>query len=603
LDIKREWKTVTNILHFTSVRFHRFKGFNNFILHLRDFNILVGPNNCGKSTILGAFRILAEGMRKANAKKPIPVDGPGGTTLGYTIDLSEIPVATENVFFNYEDTQPAEVTFKLSNGNEMILFFKEVGTCSLLCRTEGRPIRTTRDFREAYNAPIGFVPILGPVDHNEILYQKEAARLALLTHRAARNFRNIWHHYPETFVDFKYLVQTTWPGMDIEPPVVDYTHSPARLHMFCPEERIPREIYWAGFGFQVWCQMLTYIIRGKSSSIFLIDEPDIYLHSDLQRQLLGILRALGPDILIATHSTEIISEAEADDIVIVNRIKSSAKRISHPGELHDIFQTLGSNLNPILTQLAKTRRVIFVEGKDFQILSRFARRLGKDRIANRSDFAVVAVDGFNPRKVKDFIAGIETTLGASVKTGVIFDRDYRSTAECDEVQEELRRICDFAKVHRRKEIENFLLHPDTLARALEKRLSEKAARTGKVTKVEINISAVLERITSEMRYRVQARYLEKRRPFEHSKTTGLADETITEKLMKEYDEEWEALERRLKMVPGKETFASLNTYLQERVGVTLTQTLVIDNFRRQEIDPELVELFGAISTFIQDVSE
>ena len=29
---------------------------------------------------------------------------------------------------------------------------------------------------------------------------------------------------------------------------------------------------------------------------------------------------------------------------------------------------LGSNLNPILTQLAKTKRVLFVEGKDFQIL-------------------------------------------------------------------------------------------------------------------------------------------------------------------------------------------------------------------------------------------
>ena len=134
------------------------------------------------------------------------------------------------------------------------------------------------------------MPILGPVEHNEKLYQREAARLALLTHHAARNFRNIWYHFPENFEEFRALVKTTWPGMDIEEPDADYTHTPTRLHMFCPEERIPREIFWAGFGFQVWCQMLTYIIRGRDYSLFLIDEPDIYLHSDLQRQLMGILR-------------------------------------------------------------------------------------------------------------------------------------------------------------------------------------------------------------------------------------------------------------------------------------------------------------------------
>lgn len=91
--------------------------------------------------------------------------------------------------------------------------------------------------------------------------------------------------------------------MDVERPSVDVSHDRPRLHMFCPEERIPREIFWSGFGFQVWCQMLTHLIQGGDNSIFLIDEPDIYLHSNLQRQLIGLLRQLGPDILIATHST------------------------------------------------------------------------------------------------------------------------------------------------------------------------------------------------------------------------------------------------------------------------------------------------------------
>lgn len=590
-------KRITNLHHFTSVRFHHFKGFRGYSVYLRNFNVLVGPNNCGKSTILGAFRILAEAMRKARARNPELIDGPDGETFGYTVDLSDIPVATENVFYNYDESEAATVRFRLSNGNELLLFFPTVGVCYLICCPKEGPIRSTTEFKRAYNAPIGFVPILGPVEHNEQLYQKEAARLALLTHRAARNFRNIWHHYPENFDEFKSLIKSTWPGMDIEKPEIYSTPKSVQLHMFCPEERIPREIFWAGFGFQVWCQMLTYIIRGRDSAIFLIDEPDIYLHSDLQRQLLGILRSLGPDILIATHSTEIITEAESDDLLIVSKRVKSAKRIRNPSELQKVFQVLGSNLNPTLTQLAKTKRALFVEGKDFQVFSHFAKKLGKMRVANRSDFAVVPVEGFNPTKVKDFAEGIKITLGAPISSAVIFDRDYRSNDECKLIQTKLEGHCVFARIHSRKEIENFLLNPAVLHRAIEKRLEEQKKRTGERKNFTEDIPSLLEHLTSPMRRRIQARYLERRRTFEKLHDSSIADETITERLMTEYDEIWDSLEQRLLMVPGKETLASLNSYLQNNYGVTVTTTLIVDSFTVEEIDPEINTLMELIDNF------
>ena len=130
--------------------------------------------------------------------------------------------------------------------------------------------------------------------------------------------------------------------------------------------------------------MLTFMIQSKDSSLFIIDEPNIDLHSELQRQLVDILKSLGPDILIATHSTEIITEADPDDLLVINKKFQSAKRIKDPSQLQDIFQVLGSNLNPVLTQLAKTKRVLFVEGKDFQLLSQFARKLNRNQVANRS---------------------------------------------------------------------------------------------------------------------------------------------------------------------------------------------------------------------------
>ena len=55
--------------HFVKVAFSRFKAFRKFSLSLGHFNILVGPNNAGKSTVLAAFKILAMGLRRADTRK------------------------------------------------------------------------------------------------------------------------------------------------------------------------------------------------------------------------------------------------------------------------------------------------------------------------------------------------------------------------------------------------------------------------------------------------------------------------------------------------------------------------------------------------------
>jgi hypothetical protein len=183
------------------------------VIHIHPFNILVGPNNSGKSTILAAFRILAAAMRKASSRRPEVVQGPRGKTWGYSVDLTTISVAEENIYFNYDDSESAFVRFTLSNKNDLLLYFPEQGSCNLIVATDsGRKIDSPASFRGQFNCPIGFVPILGPVEHNEPLFEKEAARRALFSYQAARNFRNIWHHYPEKFTTFQTALRATWPG-------------------------------------------------------------------------------------------------------------------------------------------------------------------------------------------------------------------------------------------------------------------------------------------------------------------------------------------------------------------------------------------------------
>jgi hypothetical protein len=584
--------------HITSIIYTNYKSFSQFSVSLTDFNILVGPNNAGKSTIISSLKILAEGIRKARARKPTMIKCPKGLEiLGYEIDLKQVPVATENVFFNYEDESPAIIKFKLSDGACLQVFFPSRGECFLNYESDKDIVRSPSDFKKLVDLEIGYVPILGPVDHKEKLYLKEAARLALLTHTASRNFRNIWFHYGEDFNAFKDLVKTTWPGMDIDPPEFFSSPDGVTLEMFCPEERIPREIFWAGFGFQVWCQMLTYIVKNRNASLFLIDEPDIYLHSDLQRQLLGILKTLGPDIIIATHSTELISEAELNDILLINKSNQSAKRIKDPSQLRDIFKVLGSNLNPILTQIAKSKRVLFVEGKDFSIFSKFARIIKKDQVANRTDFAVVPLEGFNPARLQAFKDGIEKTIGSKVLSAVIFDRDYRSNNEVNDEQRDLKSGNYFAHIHSCKEIENFLLIPDAIKKAIENRLRESNNRTGKSITFDGDINQILIEISNNFKHKTQAQLQSHRLKFEKSINPRTDESSIIENILNEFEIQWVNLQERLKILPGKEFFSALNERLQQDYKVTITAANVINGLQKSTVPLELITLIEEIEIF------
>jgi AAA15 family ATPase/GTPase len=586
--------------HITAIRFQNYKSFSQFSLTLSQFNILVGPNNAGKSTVIGALKILAEGLRKARSRKPILITSPKDVEVyGYQIDLSQVPVAIENVFHNYDDGHPAVIKFRLSDGANLQIFFPSQGECYMNYESEERVIYSPSEFKKYVDLEIGYVPILGPVDHTEPLYQKEAARLALLSHTASRNFRNIWFHYADDFDDFRELIRQTWPGMDIGFPEINRSSKQTTLNMFCPEERIPREIFWAGFGFQVWCQMLTYIVKNRNSSLFLIDEPDIYLHSDLQRQLLGILKALGPDIVIATHSTELISEAELNDILVINKSNQSAQRIKDPTQLIDIFRVLGSNLNPVLTQIAKSKRVLFVEGKDFSVFSKIARRLGKQQVANRSDFAVVPVEGFNPVRLRAFKEGIEKTIGAKILSAVIFDRDYRSDYEVEEERKELEKINLFAHIHACKELENFLIIPDAIHKAINERLNELNRRTGKGVTFNEEIHSLLEQISDDFKHKTQAQLQTHQFKFEKSIDPKISDSVIIEKILKDFEKKWADLEQRYKMLGGKEFFSSLNKVLQAMQGISITQGNVINFLQKSNIPEELKIIIDEIDVFRQ----
>jgi energy-coupling factor transporter ATP-binding protein EcfA2 len=559
-------------------------------------NILVGPNNCGKSTIIGAFRVLDIALRQARYKEATRVLGQDQRQyFGYKITEENLPISIENVHTDYSD-EDSLVTFKCSNGNRLKLFFPAGGGCNFIAEADAEIVRTPRVFRREFPISIQIVPVLGPVEHEEVVLSEDTVRRGLSTHRASRHFRNYWRYYPDGFDEFASLIQRTWPGLDIQRPELSEPLT-RKLVMFCLENRISREIYWAGFGFQVWCQLLTHVARAKDASLLVVDEPEVYLHPDVQRQLVGILRDAGPDILMASHSTEIMSEADASEIILIDKTKHIGRHLHDIEGVQAALEAVGSIQNITLTQLARSGRLLFVEGlDDFKVLRRFAKIAKLSDLATGVDITAVESEGFSSwDRTASAAWGFEKALGGTLRVGAIFDRDYYSDEEIKDISDKMSRHLRLVHIHSRKEVENYLLNPDVLERALGKALAERERRAGIKVSRSKTVHSILDKVTSQLKTDIQAQLIEKRASF--LKKTGKDPATITKETIEWFENMWSALGTRMEVVPGKEVLGSLRKEIATLYSVTLTDFRIIDEFELEEIPSDLRELLRKLEEF------
>lgn len=558
-------------------------------------NILIGPNNCGKSTIIGVFRILDVAIRRARTKSASFL--PGGI-YGYELSPEEIPISLENVHTNYSDEE-TYVAFYLNNRNKLTLFFPpNEKRCYLTAEINnyGR-IKMPREFRKAFPLEIVIVPVMGPVEHEEDEKTLDTVKNGLATHRASRHFRNYWMKFPEDFENFSSLIKETWKGITIEKPYkVDPMDS--KLVMFCKESGILRELYWAGFGFQIWCQLLTHISRAKNKDLLIIDEPEIYLHPEVQRQLINILRDLGTDILIATHSTEILAEADASEVLLIDKHASSPSRLKDIAGIQSAIEKIGSIQNITLSQLARNKKILFTEGKyDFKILRRFAKKLGFDNLFNGQEITAVKSEGFSTwREIKSFAWGFKTTFNEPIKVAAIFDKDFWCDEEIKEIENDLSKNIELAYIHKRKEIENYLLIPVVLQRLLDKLLSEKHRREGQSYDSIISISDLLNEITEPLKTSLLSQYLSKRIRFFRS-NKHIDDSTLNKETLELFEKKWASIETRMEVIKGSDVLPTLRDRIQGYYGVTMTDFRIIDEFKVNEIPSEIIELILRLESF------
>lgn len=383
--------------------------------------------------------------------------------------------------------------------------------------------------------------------------------------------------------------------MEIKPPETT-DHMTRELAMFCLDDRMTRELYWVGFGFQIWCQLLTHLSRSKDATLIVIDEPEIYLHPDVQRQLLGIIRDLGPDVLMATHSTEIMAEADPAEIILVDKRKRHGQRLRDIEGVQKALDAVGSIQNIALSTLAKNRRLLFVEGEeDFRTIRRLAKKLGFDELSTGVGITPLESGGFGSwQRVSTLASGIADALGASLMVAAIYDRDYFCDEEIASIEKVLGGVLSMASVLQRKEMENYLIVPAAIDRAIRRAIAEKKSRTDEASEVP-DIMKLIEEITDDMKDEVCAQLTAKRTSYLRSSGRDPAD--ITTETMRRFSKRWRDIGSRLGLVPGKEVLRRLRDEIQRISGVTLTLARIVDAMRKEEIPADLSAMITKLDAY------
>jgi predicted ATPase len=555
------------------LKLHNFRCFEDYEIKFSDFNVIVGKNNTGKSTIVDALKLVANVCRFATYRD------------GYLKDR-DIPFSMTNLRFDYRE-EDATVEAMFSDKIEIAIEFPVDGT-----PWADIPYNVGR---EKLRSLLGVVPPVGTFEETEKLADSKYLRSVMVSHLTPRHFRNIWQDVPEGFKEFQRIIQETWPGYIIErPETYDLNH----LRMFFKENKITREIFWAGHGFQVWLQLMTFLVKLGRVETLVLDEPDIYLHSDMQKKLVNVCKDRSSQVIIATHAVDIIEEVEPECIIAVDKHSGMSRRLSDIEEVQTCITQLGSTQNLKLVHFYRGKTCLFVEGEDFAYLKKFANKLDYDSFIREDGFSHIPLGGFtNWDRLVDVPWIFKNAIGRLVKCYVILDRDYHTPAEISEIFISLKTRGVIAHVWEKKELENYAINFDALYRAFVAKFNMRHGRT----KVPISITDFKDRLLSifeEIKPFVLSQLVASRLRKNRSKDAS----TIMLEVMDEFESNWASIDYRAKVVSGKDFFSKLNSWLNSEYHISVSVSAAIGYLKVDEIDGEIRDVLREFTTFVGSIS-
>lgn len=440
----------------TRIEIKNFRGLGALEIDLAQCSVLIGPNSCGKTTVLQAVQLACAALQFACARKAdIALSAPKS---GWLILYSDKPVRDDQAFLQTTRWTELFLDKNVDAMIQIILHFSEehalsqlqvelyAGRADALRMTvsvqagAGSRLRHLVDAlapkrgkpRAAWQDPLWdllpgltpraiFIPTFYGVVRQEE-YRAGAAVDALLQQgQQGQVVRNLLMRLP-TLEGLNSFLSRAGLAAEMKKCTSRQDLDHVRyLEVLFSERNGPLELSSAGTGLASLAALYAAVqnyqdaVTKNRAVLFMCDEPEAHLHPRLQgdvaASLVDMIAGTGAQLLCATHSVEMINRFGRDDRALVLRIDRD--REGQVRALHsenDRLDELGQwcDLSPFAKlNLLANRRIVFCEGPtDFTILQGCARLyLGGDlnRLRRVEVFADAQLDGTSNLGAKDVL--------------------------------------------------------------------------------------------------------------------------------------------------------------------------------------------------------
>ncbi|MGA8849725.1 MAG: AAA family ATPase [Dehalococcoidia bacterium] len=529
---------------------HNFGPFEDYSLEFpsdaKSCILITGKNNAGKTTIIRALRLINSALKFAQYSS-LPI-----ARELLKKDTQEIDIST--MIYRFEEAQ-ATIEAVLDNG-KLITVSLDSSTNSIICRL---PTHIHSSLSQLF----GFLPPLGQFAESERLLDQKYITKKIDTTLAPQHFRNHLYHLIDDaqYPLIQQILEETWEGIQLQKLQCD----PLSGLLIClyKDSGFCAEIAWAGQGLQIWLQILTHLIRLSEHPVLVLDEPEIFLHPEKQNDLIQLIRDYyRGTAIIATHSTELMSNVDITHIIHVQKGATQAKvrKSSDLQAIESIRKGMGSSLNLYASQFQDVDCLLFTEHKlDYDIVMTLASHLNLNKRTQN-----IPLSGSSQwRNYANFREAYKTFFGKDIHCSILLDKDYYPPDFHQSIINDLQSNNVKITFTPGKEIENLFLEQKFLLELLPKGTSQQ------------ELCDYLDTIYEQERETCFLKYVDFAK--KHSdKYKSKEFSTVYSELQPDFNYIWNDKRRRHNLIHGKDTLAKVRDYFRSHYHNDLT-TLFLTN--------------------------
>ena len=357
--------------------------------------VLIGPNNCGKTTAIQAIALWSQAVKTwYDSNGNAPTKERTSTSLN-RLSLVSVPVQRTRYFWHNTVVRkrnadiPLVITLGVFHENKVepvTMRFRNQGEELIYCTPDEATLARPALIETAARVKVDLLYPMSGLETEEPILQLGRIDVLLGQGQTAQTLRNlcllVLKNAPGDWQKITTLMRRLFAVELGEPE--ETARGSIDLFYRQPEVKEPLDIALAGRGLQQMLLIFAYLYS-HWRSVLLIDEPDAHLEILRHKQVYVLLREIAHEnesqVILVTHSEVILDEAldrnltllldgRADDLAAKTDIRNALK---HYGTGHYVR--------------AKQRGyVLYVEGRtDLDILRALAKRLEHPAVGSWDD--------------------------------------------------------------------------------------------------------------------------------------------------------------------------------------------------------------------------